>query len=426
MRVTRFAPMMLLLAAVAAVTVARAADAPTSAATPAPSARHDITLQTVRGLYATSIAATGRVQSLTSARVGPRVSGRLAKFGTAQDGQPLDVGMTVKAGQVLFELDKATFENAMLLATAQLESAKAMLNQVSSPARQERIEQIKQEVASLEVQLADKLRERDRYKNLVEVEKTLPARRLEESEVAVASLTAQKAAAQARLQEAQRGGSPTDIAVAQARVKEAEAALRIAQTDLRDAVVTAPFDGVITQRLKSTGDYLVNMPPTDVLEVVSMERLEAEIAIPESYLPAVQSSEAKLTLRSPLLRQAMELPVTRVVGQVDPAKGTFNVRVAIPADKRQGLIPGAFVTADLPMAGSSAGVIAPARALAFAGGKPWIMVARDGKMARQAVEIGDRLSEGVIITAGLKDGDRIIIGPAEQLADGRELPDYLK
>ena len=380
----------------------------------------------MHGLYATSIVATGRVQSLVSARIGPRVSGRLFALGTSANGQPLDAGVPVKAGQVLFELDKTTFQNHLILSTAQLESAKAALHQVSAPARQERIDQIKQELAQLEVQLADKVRERDRYKKLVEVEKTLPPRRLEESEVSVSTLTAQKLSAQARLTEAQSGGAPADVIVAQARVKEAEAAVEVAATDLRDATVTAPFDGVVTQRFKSIGDYIVNMPPTDVLEVISLQKLEAEIAVPESYLPAVQSNALQLTLRSPLLKQALKLPITRVVEQVDPMKGTFNVRVAIPADKRQGLIPGAFVTADLPLVENSGGVVAPARAIVYGTGKPWVMVARDGKMARQEVELGDKLSEGIVVTAGLRDGDKIVMGPADQLVDGKELPAYLK
>ena len=54
------------------------------------------------------------------------------------------------------------------------------------------------------------------------------------------------------------------------------------------------------------------------------------------------------------------------------------------------------------------------------------MVARDGKMARQEVELGDKLSEGIVVTAGLKDGDKIVMGPADQLGEGKELPTYLK
>lgn len=423
---TRITAIIRSLALLCTVSTCLAADDSQAQPPIASAATGDISVVTVRGLYATSIVATGRVQSLTSARIGPRVSGRLAAFGTAENGQPLDAGMPVKAGQILFELDKTTFQNHHILTTAQLTSAKAALNQVASPQRQEKIEQIKQELAQLEVQLADKVRERDRYKKLVEEEKTLPPRRLEESEVSVASLTAQKLSAQARLAEAQAGGAPADVAVAQARVKEAEAALEVAATDLRDATIVAPFDGVISQRFKSIGDYIVNMPPTDVLEIVSLQKLEAEIAVPESYLPAVQSGALRITLRSPLLKQAMDLPITRVIEQVDPAKGTFNVRIAIPADKRQGLIPGAFVTAELPLPESAGGVIVPVRAIVYDRPKPWVMVSRDGKMARQEVELGDRLSEGIIITAGLKEGDKIVLGPANQLVAGKELPSHLK
>ena len=173
---TRIAATTLSLAVLSALPSCLAADGAQSQPSAVPAARQDVSLLSVHGLYATSIVATGRVQSLVSARIGPRVSGRLAALGTAENGQALDAGVPVKAGQVLFELDKTTFQNHLILSAAQLESAKAALHQVTAPARQERIDQIKQELVQLEVQLADKVRERDRYKKLVEVEKTLPPR----------------------------------------------------------------------------------------------------------------------------------------------------------------------------------------------------------------------------------------------------------
>lgn len=412
-----------------ALASAMPAVAQTSSPTPAPAAAatsgQSLSLTTVHGIYANSITSTGRMHAVSSARIGPRVSGRLAAFANV-DGKPLDVGMHVKKGQTLFTLDQTTFQNNLALVNAQLESAKASLANLTAPTREERIEQFVQDIAQLTVRTNDKARERDRYKRLVEEEKTLPPRRLEEVEVDLAGLTAQKKSAEARLLESQHGPTPSEIAVAAARVKEAEAATKISENDLRDTSVEAPFDGMITQRFKSAGEYLVNMPTTDVLEMVSDDNLEAEIAIPESYLPVVMAQSTKLMIKSPLLKQDLPLSITRVVGQVDATRGTFAVRVSIPREQQGLLVSGAFVTAELALSESAGGVIAPSRGVFDQQGKPYVFIARNGKMVRQQVQLGDKLSEGVIISTGLANNEQIVLGPSADMADGKELPDYLK
>ena len=277
-------------------------------------------------------------------------------------------------------------------------------------------------MAQLGAKVADKTKEYARYKNLVENEKTLPLRRLEEVEVDLASLTAQKKSADARLAEAKSGPTASEIAVSAARVKEAEAALQIASNDLKDSVIYAPFAGVITRRIKGVGDYCVNMPPTEVVELVSLDQLEAELALPESYLRSIEPGKTQLMLRSSLLPRPLSLPVTRVVDQIDPEKGTFIIRVAIPTDQRGALAPNSFITCDLPLADIGGGVIVPARGIVMDGKEAFVFVAREGKMVRQRVHVGDKLSEGVILTEGLRDGEKIVIGSVVEMADGKALP----
>ncbi len=385
-----------------------------------------LSLATAQPLFPEKVTATGRVLPVISARIGARVSGRLASLGTAEDGQMLDVGMAVKAGEVLFRLDETTFRNMAMIAEAQLDSARATLANLMAPTRAERIEQFRQAVAELDARLADKQREEQRYKRLVEEEKTLPIRRLEEVQTEVMALKALRLAAGARLQEAENGPTPTEIAMAQARVHEAEAALKMAQDDLRDATVRAPFDGMITERFKSPGDYMTNMPPTEVFEVTAPDRLEAELRLPEAYLTAVQAGKTPATLQSPLLAKALTLPVSRVVAAVDRAKGTFTMRVTIPAEPRSGLVPGAFVTAAVQVGDQGRGVIVPLRAIVQNGPQAIVFVSQDGKMVKRAIEVGERLTESAVVQSGLAAGEAVLVGPVESMRDGATLPEYLR
>ena len=385
---------------------------------------------------AASITATGRLQPVVCARIGSRVSGTIADFGKDANGQMLDAGMTVKAGEVLFRLDEATFRNTVGMAQAGLGSAQAALDNLAARTRPERIEQARSVVEELDVRLADRQRDEQRFRRLVEEDKTLPAKRLEEVQTELASLKVLRKAAQSRLEEAEAGATLTEIAVARARVQEANAALKGAQDDLRDSVVRAPFDGLVTHRYKSPGDYAAGNPHTDVIELMAMDRIEAELRLPEAYFKLVQAGKTMVALRSPLLERELKLPVGRVVAAVDSATGTFTIRVPVPpgsvageaagqAEGRGGVVPGMFVTADVRLEGQAQGVLVPLRAIIEKDGASAVFVAREGKMVRQVVDVGDRLTESAVIKKGLAHGEKVLVGPAEAMKDGAPLPEYL-
>ncbi len=380
-----------------------------------------LSLVPAAGLYPDRITATGRIVPLVSARIGPRVSGHIVEFGVGEGGLPLDAGMRVKAGDVLFRIDHTMYANGVARAQAALNSAQASLDNLTAPTREERLEQLRQTVAELDARLADRLRDQERFTRLVEEEKTLPARRLEEVQTEVRVLQAQRRAAEARLREAENGPTRTEIAVAQARVGEAAVALKTAQEDLRDTTVRAPFDGLITRRFRGIGDYLTSTPVTEVFEIIGTDALEAELRLPEAALASVQAGHTPLILRSGLLENDLRTTVGRVVAEVDPLKGTFAIRVPIPPDRRGRLVPGAFVTAEVSVAPASA-VVIPSRAVVEGDGAAAVFVAEDGRMRRREVELGDRLTEGVVVRRGLAPGERVVVGPPSMLRDGAELP----
>jgi len=347
-----------------------------------------LSLSTVQSLRAAEVDATGRVVPLFSARIGCRVSGHITEWGRDEAGQPLDVGMSVTAGQTLFVVNPSTFKTHTAAAEAALAYAQAT-------------------AAEFEARLQDRVKDQERFERLVNVDQTVALKRLEEVQLAVASLKQQWAAGQAR-------------------VKEARAALDAAQLDLHDSVVQAPFDGVITQRLKGLGDYVSGAPLVEVLELTTVDRLEAELRLPEAYLPLVVPGKTRVMLGSPILKNELDLPVTRVVPVVESTHGTFVFRVAIPPEQRNGLVPGLFLTGRLLLAGATEEVLVPLRALLSAGDQPAVMVAVEGKMVRRAVTLGSRLTEGVVIRSGLRAGEKVVIGPAEMLKDGAPLPEALK
>jgi multidrug resistance efflux pump len=384
-----------------------------------------LTLVTAQSVTANTVTATGRLQPVITARLSPRVSGQMVELGTDAQGRRLDAGMMVTKAQVLFRLDDTTYANHLAAAQAGLESATAGLDNLKAKTRPEVLEQLRQAVAELELRIANQEKDVARYTQLVNVDKTMPEKRLEDVVLEMNRLKAQRKSAAARLEEAENGATKTEIAVAEARVKEAQVAVKTAQDDVRDTVMKAPFDGMIARRMKSPGDYIASAPPTEVMEVVSLQELEVEFRLPEMYLGRIEEGKTAVKLSSALLQSTVDTTVTRIIREIDPAKGTFACRTAVTAGQRVGLMPGAFVTAQIVLAQGVSDVVVPQRAVVPEGAKASVFVAADGKMKRVPVEVGDKLTEGILIKSGLKAGERVVVGPVEMLKDGGNLPEYL-
>jgi multidrug efflux pump subunit AcrA (membrane-fusion protein) len=387
----------------------------------AAAAQETLSLATAQGLFPERISATGRIVPQVTARISARVSGHIVDW-SRHDGRMLDVGMKLRKDQEIFQIDRTTFENNRLRAEAALRSAQANLENLTAPTRPERLVQLRQTLAELDARMVDRQRDEERFRRLVEQDKTMPPRRLEEVQTELAVLRAQRESAAARLEEAENGPTASEIAVADARVKEAQAALKAALDDLRDTTVRAPFDGLITRRMRGPGDYVTNAPATEVLELVSLDALEAELRLPESYFASMHEGATPVTLRSPLLSSELRTTVSRVIADIDPARGTFAVRVSIPAQQANGLAPGAFVSAQVHVGDQGQGVIVPQRAVSYDDDRPVIFVAENGRMQQRAVELGDRLTEGVVVRSGIRSGERVVVGPPGSLKADAPLP----
>src|SRR5262249_15495968 len=162
---------------------------------------------------------------------------------------------------------------------------------------------------------------------------------LEEVQEQIAAAQATRKAAAARVTEAKSGATQTEVAIARAKVAEAASHLAVLELDLKDALVRAPFDGVVTRKLRGLGDYVNSTPFVEVLELVNDGDLEAEMRLPESWYPDVKAGATQVTLKSSLLPEPLAVPFSRVVGAIDRTEGVFIARALVPPEKKAGLVP---------------------------------------------------------------------------------------
>jgi multidrug efflux pump subunit AcrA (membrane-fusion protein) len=245
--------------------------------------RQSLSLVAAQPLRSGEVTATGRTLAQSSIRIGSRLAAHIVEWGKNEAGQLLDVGLRVKKGQKLFAVDPSTFKAKLDAAEAALGSAQAALDNLKAPTRKERVDVLRAALAELDSRIKDRERDEARYRRLVEVDHTVPVKRLEEVQLELGVLRIGRMAAQAKLDEALAGPTPTEIAVAEAKIRQEQAALATAKLDLNDTVITAPFDAAITRRWKSLGDYVAGAPFVEVLELTTVDSLEADLRLPEAY-----------------------------------------------------------------------------------------------------------------------------------------------
>ncbi len=201
--------------------------------------------------------------------------------------------------------------------------------------------------------------------------------------------------------------------------EQADATVRLLEQNLRDSVLRAPFDGVVTARFKNVGDAVSLMPPTPVATLVATGDLEARLAVPEGL---VEPLRAGGVLRGRTLPGGVpfEAKVTSVGVTVDASTRA----VEILADVRQaGGAPGALrvgglVEVDLGGTAAGAGPFVPAQAVGREGDRRFVWIGEAGAVRRRAVEVEPVTPQWVRVRAGLGDGDRVVVEGAASLSDG--------
>lgn len=198
----------------------------------------------------------------------------------------------------------------------------------------------------------------------------------------------------------------TEHAVARAAVEEA-ASLQ------REAVVRAPFDGVITQEMADVGDLATPGRPLLVLEAPG--RLRFEVAVSETLRGFLErGTEVSVEV-------ADLPPVQGVVGEVGPSADvnsrTYLVKIDLP--DTEGLRPGQFGRARLPTRRSSI-LRVPADTVSRRGQLEYVYVVEEGKAWLRLVETGKSFPSGQVeIAAGLEDGETVVVDGASALVDGQ-------
>ena len=187
-------------------------------------------------------------------------------------------------------------------------------------------------------------------------------------------------------------------------MEEAEAAWALSKLLLDETEITAPVAGTVVVRDVAVGDLVT--PAGPLLRLVDFATLEAVVHVAEYALPRVHVGLPALVTADALPEREIATTVTEISPIVDPASGTVEVTVGLPA--MSGLRPGMFVRVALVTDERPDTVVVPADALLTEAGGYAVYVVRDEHAARVPVTVGLRDEGWVEILGELAMTDAVV------------------
>jgi membrane fusion protein (multidrug efflux system) len=311
-----------------------------------------------------------------------------------------DLGDPVATGTPLLELDAEKLQYRAEAQRAALEQARARYG-ASAEGSLPPLENVPA-VVSTAAQLADALQQLDRAKNL-------SARSL----LSKSDLDT----AQTRYDTAK---AAHDQAMASARQLRADieaqsSSLRLAERELRDSIIRAPFNGYVAERLVSQGQYV--QPQAPVMRIVRLQPLKLTAEIPEKFAPWIETGRGLTVKVDAFPEQTFPGTVVRIAPAVDLKSRAFAIEGEVPNPDGK-LKPGTFARVQIATDHVDRAITIPSAAVQSRYGTNRVFLVQNGELAGREVVLGDRLGDRVEVAQGLDAGTPIVASDVEQLADG--------
>ena len=339
------------------------------------------------GRQASVLNASGYVTARRRATVSSKVTGKVIEVN-------VDEVMQVRQGQVLARLDDSTTRAALALARAQLEASRRAVPET----------EVRLEEARITLRRAERLR-KDGLNT--------------EADIDAAQATANSLVARINsLRE-------------QISVAESQVALQL--TALDDMVIRAPFSGVAISKDAQAGEMVSPVSAgggftrTGICTIVDMRSLEIEVDVNESYIGRVRPGQPVTAMLDAYPDWQIAGKVITPVPTADRQKATVLVRIAFDhLDPR--ILPDMGVkvtflreaeTAALPAAQPI--TLVPKSAVREENGGRYAFVVGGNTVERRAIQTAGTDGDRLEVVAGLKAGDRVVIAPPPELAEGAQV-----
>ncbi|MEX2284656.1 MAG: efflux RND transporter periplasmic adaptor subunit [Gemmatimonadota bacterium] len=207
-----------------------------------------------------------------------------------------------------------------------------------------------------------------------------------------------------------------NVTNAESQLADAAARCSLAERQLSNTQVRAPFNGIVAEKPASPGDVV--SPGTPLFTIVDPTRMKLEAAVPAAQIGAVRiGAPVQFTVQG-YPGRVFTGRVERVSPAADPATRQVGVYIAIP-NSGGSLVGGLFAEGRIGSERRGA-LVAPLNAVDLTGPTASVVKLENGKVERVEVRVGvrDDENERIEIVNGAVAGDTLLIGAAQGISIG--------
>ncbi len=339
------------------------------------------------------VAVTGTLAAQDQVSLGFKVPGRI-------DTLDVDLGSRVQAGQRLARLLPVDYELRVRQAESGLQQARARLGLPPEGDSEDVDPDATAIVRQAKAVLDDARLTYDRLATFVQ--RGISAK--SELDAADAALKVADSRHQDALEEVRNR---------QALLAQRKSELALAEQDLTDTVLVAPFSGMIRDRQASLGQFVAGGVP--IVTLVRMHPLRLQADVPEREAMEVRvGQDVRVHLEGDAVVYAGR--VVRVSPAIDETSRSLRVEAEV-ANQDARIRPGSFATAEIVVAASVPAIVVPLTSIVTFAGVDKVFTVVDGKVVERRVTLGRRESGRVEVLGGLDAGTPVIREPGN-LVDG--------
>ena len=354
------------------------------------------------------IQATGVVRAMVGAevKVGSRVSGKVERLFA-------NIGDQVKKGDPIAKLEDADLKARVARAEAELASARAQLALLRRGARVEEIAEAEATLQQADAELSLATTDAARQTKLL-ADELVSKEEADKAQRNLAVTRGKLAAAKSRLELLKHRYLPEEIALAEAKVKLADAGVLEARATLSYSTLVAPIDGVVALVTTQEGETVAaGMNSPTFVTIIDLAKLEVAAYVDEVDIGRVVIGQGASFTVDSFPDVDFTGKVTSVYPRAVIQSNVVNYITTLSIDNSEGrLKPDMTATINIVLDERRGVLAVPEKALRSEGGKRVVYVVNGQGTEPRTVRVGRRGGGFIEITEGLKEGEVVLVNGA--------------
>lgn len=352
----------------------------------------------------------GQAKPTKEVNVIPKLPGKVSEV-------YVSLGEQVTEGQTLFTIDDTEIKLQLAQAEAAVNVAKTNVTRSEGGALELQMSQLESAFKSTEINLndAEKLYEDIKilYENGMASKQDLD-RTKTGYELAKEQYETAKTALE--LTESRINKENTETALAQ--LKQAEAACKLAKSQLENTIVTSPADGYISTLSVNAGEITSGAAPAAT--IVDISTIIVEVNIVENMVNKVKLNDKYPIYIESVQNEPFLGEVISISPNVDPMTQSYRTRIEVPNEGKS-IKGGMSAKVEIAVEAKENIMSVPIESVISDAGKSFIYVIEGDKALKKEVLVGISSEEMIEVSGNIKEGDKVVVKGQNFLSDNSKV-----